>query len=399
VDFFRRQNWDIVGRSWLWLGLSAAFILFGMVWWAAHGMNYGIDFTGGVLLRYEMESPILGGHTEERQILRGLRQELQQHGLGSSQLQISGNDQLYIRVAEVEGGQSGAASMEAEILSSFQKVLGDKYGEITVGDRERVGPIVGEQLRQSAIWALILGMALILIYIAIRYEFRFAVAAVAGLLHDILIMVAFVALLQIELDSSFVAAILTVVGYSINDTVVIFDRIRENRKLHRGADFNATVNSSLLQTMNRSLNTTFTTLITLTALFVWGGATIRNFVLVLIIGIASGVYSSLFTSSPIISLWYAHSQRQAQRARAARASRGAASASAAGSRAGNSQGMGRKAARDADNETTNVEPEAATAPSGVDATMRTAEAKVREEKREERRRRRKKKPAGTKKRY
>lgn len=395
MDFFRRQNWDIVGKAWLWLGISAFVITLGMVWWATHGLNYGIDFTGGVLLRYQFESPMLAGRSEEREVLRDLRQMLQEHNLGSSQLQISGNDQLYIRIPEInaEGRNSegGTAALEAELHAGFQEALGDRYGQVTLIGRETVGPIVGEQLRQSAMWALILGMALMLIFITMRYEFRFAVAAIAGLLHDILILVAIMALLRVELDSAFVAAILTVVGYSINDTIIVFDRIRENRKLHRGADFNATVNASLLQTLTRSINTTFTTLLTLTALYVLGGTTIRGFALALIVGVGTGAYSSIFTSSPIISLWYARSRRLAQRSRAARPAR-------AGSSRAETQQQ-RAAQSEADVETDEAEDEAAAGRPSVSETMRQAEAKAREDKRKERRQRRKKKPSGGRKRF
>jgi len=389
VDFFRRQNWDIVGKAWLWLGISAVIITLGMVWWATHGLNLGIDFTGGVLLRYQVEQPLSGGRGEEAELLRQVRDVLKRDRLGKSQLQVSGNDQLLIRVPELKGGEAGEADashrLEGKLHADLNDLLGDKYGKVTVIGRENVGPVVGKQLRENAILALILGCVLILIYISIRYEFRFAVAGIASLVHDVLLVVGVMALLQVELDTSFVAAILTVIGYSINDTVVIFDRIRENRRLHRGADFSDTVNASLLQTMSRSINTTGTTLFTLVALYGWGGETIKGFALALIVGISTGAYSSVFTASPIVSLWYRRStgRQPARPARPVRAVRPAVEQSEEAEPV------------DEEEQVEEVEEKKVSARD----TIRQAEARAREEKREARRTRRKKKSSGRSKRF
>jgi preprotein translocase subunit SecF len=178
-----------------------------------------------------------------------------------------------------------------------------------------VGPVVGKRLRNTALIALILGSVFILIYIAIRYEFRFGVAGIIALIHDVLIVVGAMALFHSELNSEFVAAILTVIGYSINDSVVIFDRIRENMRLYRGSRFGDIVNTSLLQTMTRSINTTMTTLFALIALFFFGGPAIHAFSLALIVGIASGAYSSIFIASPVVVLWERGSARAEERQR------------------------------------------------------------------------------------
>ena len=324
MDFFRRQDWDIVGKAWLWLGISAVTIIIGMTWWAVAGLNLGVDFTGGVLLRYQFDLPISGGRAEEAQLLGQIRSMLAEHKLAKSQIQLSGNNQLFIRVPARgdEEGAASAADVEKSIHDGLDGLLGDKYGAITVVGSETVGPIVGKQLRDQALYALVLGCLLILIYITIRYEFRFAVASILALLHDVGIIIGAVAILRIELDTSFVAALLTIIGYSINDTVVIFDRIRENRRLRRGAPFAETVNASLLQTMARSINTILTTLLPLIALAIFGGTSIRGFAITLIIGIASGAYSSIFNASPALVLWERYSARKRQAGRPGRPSDG-----------------------------------------------------------------------------
>ncbi|MFO7947266.1 MAG: protein translocase subunit SecF [Armatimonadota bacterium] len=384
MDFFRRQNWDIVGKAPIWLTISGVIILFGIFWWATHGLNYGIDFTGGELIRYQIERPITGGQAEESRLVAEIRSILQDIGVEKSQIQISGDNQIFIRISDIGEDtvdETRSRQVEAQILEALEDNFGEQYGSVITLGREKVGPIVGQQLRQNALYALLIGAVLILIFITIRYEFRFAVAAICALLHDIMIVMTGVAVLQIELDSAFVAAILTVVGYSINDTVVIFDRIRENRKLHRGTGFGDTVNISLLQTMTRSINTTVTTLFTLTALAGWGGATIHGFAVALIIGITTGAYSSVFVASPIVYLW--HRMKATEDSVSRRRQRAS----------------DRAVSDDDTEDTEDAEETDESEKRSAKETMRQAEAKAREEKRKERRDRRKKKDSGSKRRY
>ncbi|MGC9318211.1 MAG: protein translocase subunit SecF, partial [Armatimonadota bacterium] len=303
MDFFRRQDWDIVKYSWLWFTISAILIAIGIGFWAVRGLNWGIDFTGGSLLRYEFERPLITEPGQGREVTQQTRRMLTEMGLGKSQILVAGDNRIYIRTPEVEN-DAEARKRDTAIEAGLSKLFGDDAGEIQSLGRETVGPVIGEMLTRSAIQALALGVALILVYITVRYEFRFAVAAVIALIHDTAILVGALAILQTELNTWFVAALLTVLGYSINDTVIIFDRIRENRGLHRRAPLDSVVNASLLQTMARSLNTVITTLFTLIALYLLGGATIEGFALALIIGITSGCYSSIFTASPIVVSWY-----------------------------------------------------------------------------------------------
>jgi preprotein translocase subunit SecF len=373
VDFFRRQNWDIIGKTWLWFTISGLLLAIGIGFWAVEGLNWGIDFTGGSLLRYQFERPIADEPGEDIEVIARTRQLLETMGLGSSQIQVAGNSQLLIRTPAVANDEE-AQQRDDAIKAGLMEAFGERGGKVESLGRETVGPIIGEALTRSAIQALALGMALILVYITIRYEFRFAVAAILALVHDVFVLVGAMAILQVELNSWFVAALLTVVGYSMNDTVVIFDRIRENRGIHRRAPLADVVNASLLQTMARSLNTVLTTLFTLIALYALGGATIQGFALALIIGIAIGCYSSIFNTSPIVVLWYNLTEGRTGRARAGRR---VAATTGAARRPEQAAAM-----EEAGEEGEPVRPSAR-------QTMREAERAEQERKREERRERRK----------
>jgi len=313
VDFFRRQNWNIVGHTWLWFGISLVVIVTGLGTVAVKGLNYGIDFTGGSLLKFQFDQPLVSDQLSTAQVIAQTRSMLQKHGLAKSQIQVAEGNQLLIRTVQME--EAEAARQEQSIGEELSQLFGEAGGSVASLGRDMVGPVVGERLRTQAIIALLLGSIFILIYIAIRYEFRFGVAAVAALVHDVLIVVGAMALLRTELNTEFVAAVLTVIGYSVNDSVVIFDRIRENMRLHRGGNFVGIVNASLLQTMARSINTTLTTLFALIALFFFGGPAIHAFSLALIVGITTGAYSSIFIASPLVVLW---ERRRAPVAAAAR---------------------------------------------------------------------------------
>lgn len=302
MDFFRRQNWDLVGRSWIWFTLSGILLAAGIGVWAVKGLNLGIDFTGGIMIRYEFERPLATTHDQQVQVIEKVKAALQPLNLEHSQVLVAGNDELLIRTPPVQNDEE-ALQHDQAIRQALAQLFGTQYGELKPLGRETVGPVVGAQLRASALHALILGCVLILLYITIRYQFRFAVAAVIALIHDVFMILGFMALLRLELDSSFVAVVLTVVGFSVHDTIVIFDRIRENMKLHRRANFADTVNASLLQTLARSIYTVFTTLLPLTALAIFATDSIRVFSIAMIFGIICGAYSSIFNASQIVVVW------------------------------------------------------------------------------------------------
>lgn len=302
MDFFRRSNWDIVGRAGTFFAISGTLIVLLMGLWAVKGLNYGIDFAGGMLTRYQAARPLAQDTAAEVEVIAKVRSALSSQGLGNSQIQLAGGDTLLIRTYAVANDEE-AAQQDEQIRAQIEKLFGATHGPFESLGRETVGPVVGADLRAAAIKALVLGQLLIMVYLAIRYEIRFALAGIVGLVHDLLLLTGAMVLFQVELDSWFVAAILTVIGYSINDSVVIFDRIRENRARHRHAALSPVINASLLETMARSINTGAPTLFTLVALYVLGGPMLQGFALALIIGIALGTYSSIFIAAPFVALW------------------------------------------------------------------------------------------------
>ncbi len=379
MDFWRRQNWDIVGKAWLWFTISAIIIGAGVLAWATKGLNYGIDFTGGTLVRYQLAKPVATNPAEEAEVVAKIREALAKLGLQKSQIQIADGRVILIRTYKVANDEE-AAKRDQAIMKEIEKLFGAQYGPVEHLGRETVGPVVGAELRAAAIKALVIGQLLILIYITVRYEFRFAMAAIVALIHDVLVVTGSMALFQVELNSWFVAAILTVIGYSINDSVVIFDRIRENRGRHRHAPLTNVVNASLLETMSRSINTTLTTLFTLIALFILGGPVIQGFALALLIGIATGAYSSIFIASPLIAIWDRWARQRAGAPSRAGARPAYATAGAGGAAPEAAEGAAVSGSR----------------PSAAE-TMRRAAERAQEEKRALRRERRKKKRAKQKK--
>jgi len=269
----------------IWYLISLAIVIPGLISLFTNGLNLGIDFTGGNILEIRFER--LVAVEKVRQAIAGLGIETSR-GIQRSG-QENGKVTYLIRTKTLSQGES----------AKLQKALG-KLSQMTVLRNEYVGPIIGRELTRNALLALIGAAVLMVIYITIRFEFKQGIAAVIAILHDILVVTGIFSLFQIEIDSTFVAAVLTIVGYSINDTIIIFDRIRENLKVRKkDEDLEDTINFSLWQTLTRSINTVLTVIFVLVALYFLGGSTIHIFVLALLIGIISGAYSSIFNASPV----------------------------------------------------------------------------------------------------
>ena len=282
-------SFDIAGRGKVWFIISLLVIIPGLISMVARGFNFGIDFTGGTIIDLKFEKPVA---------IAQIRETLKPFGLDGATIQLSGassdvatSTDVMIRTVDLEEVQ------RKEVMASIR----EKVGGYEVMREEKVGAVIGGELILNAVLALVISWVLIILYVAYRFEFRFGIAAVLALIHDILIVLAFFSFTQRQVDSSFVAALLTVVGYSINDTIVIFDRIRENLKLHfrRGGDVVQLVNRSIYQTLTRSLYTVFTCLFTTFALFFFGGETTKDFAFALIVGFMSGCYSSIFIAGPL----------------------------------------------------------------------------------------------------
>ncbi|RQD67110.1 MAG: protein translocase subunit SecF [Tindallia sp. MSAO_Bac2] len=274
--------------------LSAFIIFIGIISLIFNGLNLGIDFTGGTNLHYKIGEPF---QVEE------VREILEEFGLGGSFVQKVGHGGL----AEEEKDEVliKTVSLDEEERNQIFMAIQERWdqGETEIIEVENVGGVIGRELQRDAALALVIATLGMIAYITIRFEFRFAMSAIAALVHDIIILLTVVSLLQIEINSPFVAAILTIFGYSINDTIVVFDRIRENLKEMKKEDYATVVNDSINQTIIRSINTSVTTLLVLSALFIFGGVTLRPFIAALLVGVISGTYSSLFVASPLWVTW------------------------------------------------------------------------------------------------
>ena len=293
-------KFDIVGRRKLYFSISAVLLLVGVVSLLVSGLNLGIDFVSGTRLDITIDEPIS---------VEQVHDILEEQGITELQVRLGGEDE---QTAIVNVPATLSKEKVIDIRGAFQA----EYGEQVALQEQVVSPIIGRELARNAIIALLLASLGIIIYVSIRFEYRFAIAAVLALLHNALFTVGMFSLLQIEVDITFIAAILTIVGYSINDTIVIFDRIRENMrtfKMKEFQDLKDLVNVSIQQSLVRSINTGVTVLFTAGALFLFGGETIANFSLALIFGLTIGMYSSIFIASQIWVTWKWHSLQKEKR--------------------------------------------------------------------------------------
>ena len=284
------KNFNIIGKRKIWYMLSLLFIIPGIISIFVQGFNLGIDFTGGTIVELKFAKPVT--------VLQ-VRDTLKDYGLENSTIQLAGKE----HIEASEDVFVRTTILPDETRRAVLDGMKEKLGEYQVLRTEKVGAVIGSELTLKAVLAMLISWVIIIMYISYRFELKFALSAIAALLHDIIIVMGVFSLLQKEIDGSFVAAIMTIIGYSINDTIVIFDRIRENLKLHfrKGGDLIELINHSIMQTMTRSIYTVLTVLFTVVSLFVFGGETTKNFALALLIGISCGAYSSIFNASP---LWY-----------------------------------------------------------------------------------------------
>lgn len=273
---------DFIGKRKIWYALSLILLVVSIGSLIVQGLNFGIDFQGGTLLHLQFEK---GNITVEQ-----FRGELAKVGLEKSQIQKS-DDSFIIKTVE----------LDQEKQKNVLQTIENEFGKYEVLRSEKVGPVIGKELRTAGLLALLIASILQIIYISFRFEFRFGLAAILALLHDVIITTGFFSIMQYEVDVTFIAAILTIIGYSINDTIVIFDRIRENLKYKQKVELADLTNKSIRQSIVRSLSTSVAVLFVLVALIVLGGETTKYFSLAILVGVLAGTYSSIFIASP---LWY-----------------------------------------------------------------------------------------------
>lgn len=299
------NKFDIVGHRKIWYTFSSLIIIAGLICMFTKGFNLGIDFTGGTIINLQFDESV---------DINDVRTVMNDHGLGNSQIQMSGEDNNAVKAQNVMIRTKDLSQSERQDVMSELK---SKLGDYKVLREEKVGATIGRDLIMNAVWATLISWLLIIAYISFRFEFKFGLAAVLALVHDTLVVLGIFSLTQREIDSSFIAAILTIVGYSVTDTIVIFDRIRENLKLHfrRGGDVEELANRSIYQTLTRSIYTVTTVLVTAVALYIFGGDTTKDFAFALMIGFAFGSYSSIFTATPLWITFREYSEKRQARKR------------------------------------------------------------------------------------
>src|SRR5215831_903602 len=289
LQIFVNTNYDFVGkRRWFYLASLGAVII-SIISIVVHGgLNYGIDFTGGTLIQVRYEKPVTVDH---------VRRGLDRIQLGTAVIQQFGDAQEYlIRLPQSDRKSDELTKAVQGALSS----TGD--GAVEIRRVEFVGPQVGRDLQLQALYAVLAGMAGILIYVAIRFDFRGGVISIAALAHDVIVTLGALSITGREMSLPVLAALLTIVGYSINDTIVVFDRVREarGRGLRKGQSFADLVNLAMNQTLSRTILTAFTTFLSALVLFLFGGEVLRDFAFALVIGVVTGTYSSVAAASLVM---------------------------------------------------------------------------------------------------
>lgn len=278
---------SIVKNYKIFFSITIIFLLIGFGSIVTRGFNPGIDFTGGSIVDLTFENPVN---------VAQVRDVLKEHDMGNSIIQLENSDgkteanSVLIRTGVVEDTE----------LRATMNDLQSKLGNYQIQRVEQVGATIGSELVQQAAMAIVLSWVLMIAYITFRFEFKFAIAAIIALIIDVLVVLSYFSLFQMEMDSSFVAALLTVVGYSVNGTIVIFDRIRENLKIHRRSEsLGEMVDNSIWQCMTRTIYTVATSLFAIVSIFLFGGETIHNFSFAMLVGFASGAYTSIFLAGPM----------------------------------------------------------------------------------------------------
>ncbi len=276
-------NIDFMGKRKIALIISLVLIVVSIAAMAMRGLNLGIDFTGGTLVEV--------GYSESAE-LEPVRQALSAGGFGDAIVQHFGTTKdVLIRLPVAESDQD-KATLSNRVLDALASTGAPEMRRV-----EFVGPQVGDELRDKGGLAMLYALIGILIYVALRFEWRFSLGSVAALVHDVILVVGFFAITQVEFDLTVLAALLAVIGYSLNDTIVVFDRIRENFRRIRKATSESVINTSINQTLSRTIMTSLTTLLVLLALFLFGGEVIHAFSIALIVGVIVGTYSSIYVAS------------------------------------------------------------------------------------------------------
>lgn len=290
---------NITGNKKIFLSISVVLMLVSIVSLIVKGFNRDTDFVGGMAVTYTIKSDF-----EVKDVEDIVSEALGTKQKASSVQKSESNDVIvkfgYDNSLKTEDERSNFAT---ERIAAITKSLTDKYKDVELKNQDVVSPSTGIELARSAMWMSILAALAILVYVTFRFEFVSGLAAVLALVHDILILCGIYSVFQIAIDTNFIAALLTVLGYSINNTIVVFDRVRENTRHAKKQTYSEIANTSINQTLGRSINTTITTLITLLCVYFMGVLSIKAFTMPIIIGIVIGTYSSIFCAAPVWAMW------------------------------------------------------------------------------------------------
>ncbi|HMB70159.1 MAG TPA: protein translocase subunit SecF [bacterium] len=287
MRFLSNTNYDFVGKRKMALVLSLVAIAVGIASLVTHGgPRYSIDFTGGSLIQVQFP---------QATTVEEVREALNASGVANAEIQRFGApDEILIRIQRTG---------DTDAMEDVKAALQSRWPDYTNRREETVGPKIGGELRSAAGQAIFLALFLILIYITIRFEFRFAVAAIMALVHDVLITLGAFSLANHEVSLAVIAAFLTIVGYSLNDTIVVFDRIRENLRVPGREPYDQILNRSVNQSLSRTVITSGTTIVVVVVLLIFGGEVLRDFAFALTVGVVVGTYSSVFVATPILVEW------------------------------------------------------------------------------------------------
>lgn len=296
VNMFK--SFDVIAKKKIWFAFSGFMIAFAIFALVVLPFNWGIDFTGGTILELGFNQNV-----SVEQVRNGLRAD----GLETATIQLSGD-------IENEAGKDviiRTRNLSADEAQTVVNHVNEKVGSAEVKRIETVGAVIGSEVTENTLLNVLISFAAMILYMTIRFEHKIAISAIVAISHDILMVLGMFALFHLEIDASFLAAILTVLGYSMNESVVIFDRIREAIHTHKRTDSFATLaNDSIHQTIRRSMYTLITTLFCVTSLYVFGGDTTKNFALVMLIGFVSGAYSSICVATSIWVTWHEHERSE-----------------------------------------------------------------------------------------
>lgn len=299
---------NIIGRKKIWFAISLLVMIPGLISLALFGLNLSIEFTGGSRMSVSFPNQVTD---EQKDFLRTI---LEENDVKVSAIETS-NKLAIVRTEEIDQKKN----------NEFVKDLGAKYKDARQQEFSTIGPTIGKETTVNALKAVVVASLLVVVYISLVFRkvpkpassIRFGVSAIIALVHDVLVVVGIFSILghflNVEIDSLFVTALLTVIGFSVHDTIVVFDRMRENLEKSGGGNFAKVANDSIVQTIGRSLNNSITVLLVLFALLLFGGESIRWFVVALIIGMISGTYSSIFTATPILVAWHEWSLKRANK--------------------------------------------------------------------------------------